>query len=912
MNSVINCLTAKSTWDDLILYHEGPFDVKESRVMNLKLCYNTFKFKEGETLTQSFTRYKALMNELVNDGITLLKLEINTSFINGLPKEWLSFCQSLKNTNHVKDSELASLFGKLKYEENLIDNIYETEKNKSLVSTTPLSTAFISTSIVQDFQDSPDDEEDIRSSYEYLNDIEEEYQARAQPSLKDSSRRVLKGLAVQKQLTKLNATNVARKHKLELRPTKDFEAKYNKVKAKLALLSSSALASKAVTVKNKGLIAKAYEWYEEEVSSDGNEMVEVKVLMALAEENDAVSKEGTRNGEWVKISMRKVHALLEMEDNDDRKTYVDHLYIDLNYVKEQRNNLLSKQRDLHVNTEILKENKNLRTELKELTTVTETWLNSSNKVNQCINEQIPSQKKRILGVDQLIEDPSSSGQKDLVFVKSLADDTKVSIPHVERPWLSEAEATEYDSADESLVCSTPLPPLKKLDGAEPTSRSKTIKSILRSKSIFKAEALKGVKINEPSSAPAKGNKSSSALKVNSAPVGKLKSVKIEDDPPLAIVCDIRKPISYLDSGCSRHMTGVKSYLHKIEEQPGPKVVFGDDSTCVTKGYGSIKCNESCFLAKASKNLNWLWHKRLAYLNFKTINKLAKQNLVIGLPSLVYLKDKPCSSCEKRKHHRASFKTKQTSSIKKCLHLLYMDLFVTSRSINHEKYTIVIVDEYLRYTWVYFLKKKSQAPETIMSFIKRVENQNDIKVKQLTDNGTEFRNSILVNFCDEKWISQNFSSPYTPEQNGIAERKNRTLIEAARTMLLGSVFSKQYWTEAISEHSSSPREKDTPVENTILIPNLPLPIPSVATPAPQDRWSQDKHIELVNTIGNPGAGMFTRAMAKELGAASAHECLFVDFLSEEEPKKVSVALQHPGWVDAMQDELNQLPEIKSGH
>ncbi|GKG20505.1 hypothetical protein Tco_0380306, partial [Tanacetum coccineum] len=73
--------------------------------------------------------------------------------------------------------------------------------------------------------------------------------------------------------------------------------------------------------------------------------------------------------------------------------------------------------------------------------------------------------------------------------------------------------------------------------------------------------------------------------------------------------------------------------------------------------------------------------------------------------------------------------------------------------------------------------------------------------------------------------------------------------------------------------------------------------------PQDRWSQDKHIELVNIIGDPGAGMLTRAMAKELSATLAHECLFVDFLSEEEPKKVSKALKHPGWVDAMQEELN---------
>nr|GEU28790.1 reverse transcriptase domain-containing protein [Tanacetum cinerariifolium] len=151
----------------------------------------------------------------------------------------------------------------------------------------------------------------------------------------------------------------------------------------------------------------------------------------------------------------------------------------------------------HVNIEILKENQNLRKELKEQTAITKTWLNSFNKVNQRINEQIPTQKKIILGVDGLTKVPFNFRQKDLVFVKSLVDDTKVSIRGVERPWLSKA------TADESSVCSTPLPPLKKLDGVEPVSGPKTIKSILMSKSTFKAEALKGVIINEPSSAPAK-------------------------------------------------------------------------------------------------------------------------------------------------------------------------------------------------------------------------------------------------------------------------------------------------------------------------------------------------------------------------------------------------------------------------
>ncbi|GJW78708.1 hypothetical protein Tco_0140390 [Tanacetum coccineum] len=251
-------------------------------------------------------------------------------------------------------------------------------------------------------------------------------------------------------------------------------------------------------------------------------MNEVKVLMALADdENVTVGKESARNEEWVKISMRKVHTLLDMEDNDERKSFLDYLCIDLNYVEEKRNNLVLKHRNL----------------------------------------------KRILGLDQLTEDPSSSWQTNLVFVKSLTEDTKVSIPGIERPSFSESggftlpnhdtsrilptksqvtitdpsvaitdsSATEYDSADESSVCSTPLPPLEKIAGAEPISRPKTIKLILKSNLTFKPKTLKGDTINEPSSAPVKDNKHVSASKRNSAPTGKLKNVNIEDDIPLSIV-----------------------------------------------------------------------------------------------------------------------------------------------------------------------------------------------------------------------------------------------------------------------------------------------------------------------------------------------------------------------------------------
>ncbi|GJX21673.1 retrovirus-related pol polyprotein from transposon TNT 1-94 [Tanacetum coccineum] len=338
------------------------------------------------------------------------------------------------------DSELASLFSKLKYEENLIDSIYETKKSKSLVSATPLSTAFILTSIVQDFQDSLDDEEDIRSSQEYLNDLEEEYQARA--LLAKSKRFFKKGT---QRFSSTKATDQTEYHKCGKKGhfAKDCWSKVS-VPSYQSPFEPKLLTSKAATVKNKGLIDEAYEWDEEEVSSDDNEIVEVKVLMSLAEENDAISKEGARNGEWVKIFMRKLLVL-----------------------KHAKLNFLTMQ---HVNTEIFKENKNLRTEPKELKAITETWLNSSNKVNQCIGEQIPSQKKRILGVDQLTKDPSSSR---ILPAESQRNTTDSSVA------VTNFSATDYDSTDESSVYSTPLPPLKKLGGAELIFGPKTIKSILR-------------------------------------------------------------------------------------------------------------------------------------------------------------------------------------------------------------------------------------------------------------------------------------------------------------------------------------------------------------------------------------------------------------------------------------------------
>nr|GFA12335.1 integrase, catalytic region, zinc finger, CCHC-type, peptidase aspartic, catalytic [Tanacetum cinerariifolium] len=123
-------------------------------------------------------------------------------------------------------------------------------------------------------------------------------------------------------------------------------------------------------------------------------------------------------------------------------------------------------------------------------------------------------------------------------------------------------------------------------------------------------------------------------------------------------------------------------------------------------------NLICLMAKATSSQAWLWHRRLSHLNFDTINLLSKNDIVIGLPKLKFVKDHLCSSCELGKAKRKSFHTKLTPSSKRRLQLLHMDLCGPMRvaSINGKRYVLVIVDDYSRYTWIHFLMSKDETHE----------------------------------------------------------------------------------------------------------------------------------------------------------------------------------------------------------
>ncbi|GJV42887.1 putative ribonuclease H-like domain-containing protein [Tanacetum coccineum] len=208
---------------------------------------------------------------------------------------------------------------------------------------------------------------------------------------------------------------------------------------------------------------------------------------------------------------------------------------------------------------------------------------------------------------------------------------------------------------------------------------------------------------------------------------------------------------------------------------------------------------TCLVAKATSEESMLWHRRLGHVNFKNINKLVKENLVRDLPLKRFENDQTCVACLKGKQHRASCKTKAFSPITKPLFMLHMDLFGPTfvSSLMHKKYCLVVTDDYSRFSWVFFLRTKDETSEILINFIKEIENLVDKKVKIIrSDNGTEFKNNVMNEFCREKGIKREYSVARTPQQNGVAERKNRTLIEAARTMLADSKLHYNFWAESI--------------------------------------------------------------------------------------------------------------------
>nr|GEY66664.1 hypothetical protein [Tanacetum cinerariifolium] len=419
---------------------------------------------------------------------------------------------------------------------------------------------------------------------------------------------------------------------------------------------------------------------------------------------------------------------------------------------------------------------------------------------------------------------------------------------------------------------------------------------------------------------------------------------------------IFKKYQYIDTqgrlnGFSRHMTGNISYLSDYEPYDGGYVSFGQGGGKIT-GKGIIKTAKddtnvllrtprqhnmysidfnnivphkdlTCLVVKASTDESVLWHRRLGHLNFKIMNKLVRHNLVRGLPSKCFENDHTCVACLKGKQHKASCKTKLVHSVTKPLHTLHMDLFgpTSVSSLNHKWYCLVVTDDFSRFTWTFFLKTKDETSGILRNFITEIENLKELKVKIIKcDNRGEFRNKEMNDFCSRKWIKREFSNARTPQHNGVAEKRNRTLIEAARTMLADAKLPVTFWAEAVNTACY--------VQNRVLVNKsqnkTPYELFNGRTPAIGFLKPFRCHVMILNTLDNLGKfdakgdeGYFIgySMSSKEFRVFNkrtkrVEENLHVNFLENKLIEKGA----GPNWlfdIDTLTNSMNYVPVVDAG-
>ncbi|KAJ9564153.1 hypothetical protein OSB04_000119 [Centaurea solstitialis] len=793
-HSVCHLRSAKEIWDTLCVQYEGTAVLMESRKIFLVRQYESFIHQKDETLSQLHQRFNCLLIDLKTIGTTYSNSEVVTKFMEALPEHWEIYTSCLTMSKDIKTLTLSELYGILlnreqqkKLKKNLIRDSKDTKSNSvALVSDSVPTVATPSSVTITELESSDSDMSEDPEFSESLALLTRSFKKFAKKGNfhkkkhltitdKPKSDPVDKATAICYNCQgKGHFANDCRYRKSQFAPSSAKSSsknpKYQRLKEKYKKMK--------IQRKGKGLIAEDCDW--DDVSSDDSsdeEDTQVALMAIIEEPTLALMAKIEEVPEEIPTQAPEAYSSTTPEASTsatDSSSQVPIPLVPLESLTQLDLVTLDLYKSLNGKTSAEKMNIDLRDQLREC----------QEKIKQLT----------ILEENYGDQSPSKDGVTPLGYTRG---GTK-----------SDCSMLKFGK----FVSSIPDP-------------------------------------NAPENILSSSNTHSEGDLVPG------QSKTLQD-----------KGIWYLDSGCSRHMTGSKSVLSNYREERGPAVTFGRNGKGQTRGYGTLtngvttfkrvayveglmhnllsisqlcdknhkvsfskkKCkvknrrkeviltgvrhadiyiinmntstDNFCFVSRASSDTNWLWHKRLSHLNFKTLNQLCINNLVIGLPDFRYTKVSLCSACEKGKQTRATFKSKQISSISSPLQLLHMDLFghVNVQSIAGKKYTLVIVDEYSRYTWVFFLRSKSDAPEEIILFVRKMERLNNLTVRSIrSDHGTELKNSTLKTFFDQKGISQNFSSVRTPQQNGVAERRNRTLIEAARSMLSEANLATQFWAEAVN-------------------------------------------------------------------------------------------------------------------
>nr|GFB00711.1 putative ribonuclease H-like domain-containing protein [Tanacetum cinerariifolium] len=388
----------------------------------------------------------------------------------------------------------------------------------------------------------------------------------------------------------------------------------------------------------------------------------------------------------------------------------------------------------------------------------------------------------------------------------------------------------------------------------------------------------------------------------------------------------------VDSGCSKHMTGNLKLLINFVEKFMGTVKFGNDQIAPILGYGD--------LVQGAVTIKRVYYVEGLNHNLFFVGQFCDADLEVAFrKSTCFIRDLKGNDLFIGKAKRNSFHTKLIPSSKRRLQLLHIDLCGPMRvaSINGKIYVLVIVDDYSRYTWTHFLRSKDETPKVLIDFLRLIQRglQAQVRVVQ-TDKGMEFLNQTLHAYFAAEGIHHQTSVARTPEQNGVVERRNHTLVEAARTMLSAAKVPLFFWDEAIATACFTqncslviPRYEKTPYH--IINDRKPSvkffhifgsvcyivrdkenldKMKEKETYTENDQVTDDEFINIFSTptkdhpleqvIGNPSQSVRTRRQLE----LDAKICMFVLNVSQTKPKNIKEAMVDSAWIESMQEELHQ--------
>ena len=251
----------------------------------------------------------------------------------------------------------------------------------------------------------------------------------------------------------------------------------------------------------------------------------------------------------------------------------------------------------------------------------------------------------------------------------------------------------------------------------------------------------------------------------------------------------------LENGCKINMEGCTLWLKDRNVNLIAKVTMSKNRMFIL----DMKAGEAVCLKTCVEDTSWIWHMRFGHLNFDSLKDLGRKKMVKGIPAI----DHPaqlCEACLLGKHSRKSFPKHSISRATKPLQLIHADVCgpISPPSLGKSSYFLLFIDDYTRKAWVYFLKNKSEAFDCFKRFKAVIEKESGYEIKSLrTDRGGEFTSNEFKSLCELHGIRKFLTVAGSPQQNGVIKRKNRTILNMARSMLKSKNMLEEFWAEVVA-------------------------------------------------------------------------------------------------------------------